>query len=498
MEQETSIPRTGRIEDAATQPHPQIKFTFKGQTPSTTQSSSSPVKAVPLAQDSISASTTLNNADLSKSNGSTSSLSTTPIQPVQMQENKEDVAMKDSQADEVDGKTETNGTGSSQVGITKDTNGSSEAGGEGKASAADASGRPLPPSFPPPSNSANPDSPLFSPMIKSENPSRAQSPTPRESTPALSEAPSDTPSVDSNFAGPPPETSAHDLAHPLSAYQFANTTLVPVASTSTNPFQFVSWPPQPLEDSWQRTRLPDDDEAYLAHDSEAGYSATPEEIAASKLREEARQAKIKAKLSAQVKGKGKAKETVSRPAPKARAMERVASTDATLPPKRPRPQKTPLQQEVQPEPEINRPRPIVSKTRFNRELAMGTSSVFQPLRMRALTDQESIGSSTSRRRANRYSRRYRPSQRFHRPLGSTFSLHHRGRYTSSEILCPSVFSWSKSECVQATISRRSRRSSRSLSTCHSNSNSHAGRSQPCYDKGTGGSGWNEASERNDR
>lgn len=380
MDQETTSPRM--TEDANTQPHPQIKFTFKGQNPSTTQSSSSSVKSVPPAQQSNSGSSTLNNADLSKPNRTTSSLSPAPIRPVQGQESKEDIVMEESLADEVDRKVGKNGTGSSQVGNANGSNGSAGE-GERKGSEEDMLARPRSKTedmLPPTSDSANPDSAAFSPMITSENPSRAQSPTPRESTPALSEAPSDTPSVDSNFAGPPPEASAHELAHPLSAYQFANTTLVPVASTSTNPFQFVSWPPQPLEDSWQRTRLPDDDEAYLEHDSEAGYRATPEEIEASKAREEARQAKIKAKLSAQVKGKGKAKEPVSRPAPKARAMERVTSTDSALPPKRPRPQKTPLQQEVQPEPEINRPRPIVSKTRFNRELAMGKSLVLRSLR----------------------------------------------------------------------------------------------------------------------
>ncbi|GAA5943866.1 uncharacterized protein JCM15063_006533 [Sporobolomyces koalae] len=220
-------------------------------------------------------------------------------------------------------------------------------------------------------------------MVSSEAPSRAPSPTPRESTPALSEAPSDTPSVDSNLAGPPPEAAGVDLSHPLSAYQFANTTLVPVASTSTNPFHFVSWPPQPLEDSWQRTRLPDDDEAYLELDREPGYRASPAELEASRVREAEKQAKIKAKLL-QSKGKGKAKEVVVRAAPKARAMERANSTDQPVPAKRGRPAKSTLQQtvvrptrpEVQAAPQaapplkpVKRSQLVIQRSQFARDLA---------------------------------------------------------------------------------------------------------------------------------
>ncbi|GAA6058571.1 hypothetical protein JCM10212_007010 [Sporobolomyces blumeae] len=208
----------------------------------------------------------------------------------------------------------------------------------------------------------------MSPTSNSETPSRVPSPSPREGTPALSEALSETASVDTSVAGPPPETSAFELAHPLSAYQFANTTLVPIASTSTCPFDFVSWPPQPLEDSWQRTRLPDDDEAYLELDREAGYFATPEEIEASRARQAERQAKIDAKIA---RSKGKGKDAVARAPSKVRGVERASSADgAVIAPRRGRPPKSSLQQQVEPEPEVIRPRPIVSKTKYPRKLVI--------------------------------------------------------------------------------------------------------------------------------
>ncbi|GAA5921341.1 hypothetical protein JCM1841_002445 [Sporobolomyces salmonicolor] len=208
----------------------------------------------------------------------------------------------------------------------------------------------------------------------SEAPSRVGSPTPREATPALSEAASETASVDTSLATAP-ELSADSappaektLAHPLSAYQFSNTALVPIASTSTNPFHFVHLPPRVLEDSWFRTRLPDDAEAYVEIDREAGYHASPAELEASRARQAERQAKIQAKLA---KLKGKGKETLSgRGSSKSRDSGRAGSADGVVP-RRGRVPKSSLQQQYQAQPEIiSPPKPIVKHTRFNRSLAM--------------------------------------------------------------------------------------------------------------------------------
>ncbi|GAA5863673.1 hypothetical protein JCM1840_000099 [Sporobolomyces johnsonii] len=204
-------------------------------------------------------------------------------------------------------------------------------------------------------------------------PSRVGSPTPREATPALSEAASETASVDTSLATAP-ELSADSappaektLAHPLSAYQFSNTALVPIASTSTNPFHFVHLPPRVLEDSWFRTRLPDDAEAYVELDREAGYHASPAELEASRVRQAEKQAKIQAKLA---KLKGKGKETPSgRGSTKSRDSGRAGSVDGVAP-RRGRVPKSSLQQQYQAQPEPSPPKPIVTHTRFNRALAI--------------------------------------------------------------------------------------------------------------------------------
>lgn len=361
--------------DASAQPAQQVKFTFKGNKPSALPTSDpDTLAALPSASAS-----TLAPPDRDQSRNSEHDSTAPAHRPNSAGKATiaHDTPMADSGPRESGSDGGTSGNGSGEIRqVTRDSEDTGTTGQQGSvgevtsiASKAVAA-RPDALAQPPASDSIQPDSPI----VSSEMPSRAPSPTPREATPALSEAPSDTPSVDSSFAGPPPEASAFDLAHPLAAYQFANTTLVPVASTSTNPFHFVSWPPQPLEDSWQRTVLPGDDEVNLVHDPEPGYRATPEEIEASRVRQAEKQAKIKARLAAQVKGKGKAKEPAPKPPPRARAMERLASAEA---PAAPAPtkratKKSALQQEVQREPSPERPQPLVTKTRFARDLAMGT------------------------------------------------------------------------------------------------------------------------------
>ncbi|GAA6007634.1 hypothetical protein JCM11491_003904 [Sporobolomyces phaffii] len=372
MEAEQSTPARVAREDATTQSQPQVKFTFKGADPTSTAPSDPRDPSAAPASGLSSSSAALNTDQPPTSNGSPSSRSN-GSKVAENGHGTQDTAMRDAVIPDGHMDVERDGTGSSEVTPTaKEETEVSKADGS-QATSARLEERPARPRTRtedlahPPSDSGNPGSPL----VSSEAPSRAPSPTPRETTPAPSEAPSDTASVDSSFAGPPPETSAFDLSHPLSSYQFANTTLVPVASTSTNPFHFVSWPPQPLEDSWQRTRLPDDAEANLEFDSEAGYHATPAEIEATRLRQEAKQAKIKARLS-QAKGKGKAKEAPVKPPKAARAMDRTASADGSVPvpARRGRPPKSSLQQRIVKEPEPERPRPLVTKTRFPRDLAM--------------------------------------------------------------------------------------------------------------------------------
>ncbi|GAA5955218.1 hypothetical protein JCM3765_003248 [Sporobolomyces pararoseus] len=364
MEGEQSTPNRNSREDATTHPHQSVKFTFKANKPTETSANSA---TVPSVASDKSSSEGAKVAPLISDNKT--SATTNDSEALAQAQDVVDVAMGEQNGQGSEKDEGANGTGSSERKEVNETaNGKSTETGS-SLEALGTSGNHLRTRTEelaqPPFDSINPGSPI----VSSETPSRAPSPTPRESTPALSEAPSDTPSIDSSFAGPPPESSAFDLSHPLSAYQFANTTLVPVASTSTNPFHFVSWPPQPLEDSWQRTRLPDDHDANLVHDSEAGYLATPEEIAATKLRNEEKQAKIKARL-AQAKGKGKAREAIAKPPPRARAMERAASGEGTAGTKRARPLKSTLQQQIQREPSPERSRPLVAKTRFARDLAM--------------------------------------------------------------------------------------------------------------------------------
>ncbi|BGP29039.1 hypothetical protein JCM10296v2_000775 [Rhodotorula toruloides] len=163
----------------------------------------------------------------------------------------------------------------------------------------------------------------------SESETPFASPKLRQASPAASDAASETAAAAaaaradaSGAALAQKPAAAVELAHPMSAYTFANTALVPVASTSTNPFHFLNFPPEKLEESWVRSKRGDDPEAYLVPDTEAGYFATAAEMQASKKREDARQARVRTKLaeingeraatatpppSSKGKGKGKAK-----------------------------------------------------------------------------------------------------------------------------------------------------------------------------------------------
>ena len=127
------------------------------------------------------------------------------------------------------------------------------------------------------------------------------SPPLRDASPALSAA-SETPS---QRAAPVASTSAVaygesapavELALPFIEYPFANTALVPAGSTEPVPFHYATWPPEPREMSWIRSRRGDDPEQDLAPTTEFGYFATPEEIEASRQKEELRQAKIRARI----------------------------------------------------------------------------------------------------------------------------------------------------------------------------------------------------------
>ncbi|GAA5831517.1 hypothetical protein JCM11251_004050 [Rhodosporidiobolus azoricus] len=145
----------------------------------------------------------------------------------------------------------------------------------------------------------------------------APSDSPREGTPAVSEADSDATSVATSSApaaaattsaSMEPTGTSDGLPFPLSAYTFANTTLVPIASTSTTPFFFQNFPPQELEECWTRSKRSDDPEAYEPPDREPGYFATPEEMEASKVREAARQKRVQARLMKLNMLKGKQRE----------------------------------------------------------------------------------------------------------------------------------------------------------------------------------------------
>lgn len=127
------------------------------------------------------------------------------------------------------------------------------------------------------------------------------SPPLRDVSPALS-ATSETPSTSAApvastsavaYSGPPVH---FELPLPFIQYPFANTTLVPSDSHESKPFHYATWPPEPLEESWARSRRGDDPEADLPPTIEFGYFATKEEVAESKRKEELRQAKIRARV----------------------------------------------------------------------------------------------------------------------------------------------------------------------------------------------------------
>ncbi|GAA5941971.1 hypothetical protein JCM10213_004351 [Rhodosporidiobolus nylandii] len=214
---------------------------------------------------------------------------------------------------------------------------------------------------------AEPDTPMqdAAPLASSVQVSEAET---RENTPALSEAGSEL-SVATSAAGTAAngagaaatvfDPTSHDgLAFPFSAYNFANTALVPVASTSTTPFSFQNFPPKVLEESWARSKRSDDPEAYEPPDREAGYFLTEEELVAAKEREAARMAKVQARLAKLEwyrKGKGREEATPpaapplsGRAATKSRAMEKIASAEGPPQPapRRGRPPKSALQQQV--------------------------------------------------------------------------------------------------------------------------------------------------------
>lgn len=141
---------------------------------------------------------------------------------------------------------------------------------------------------------------------------------------------------------------ADELAHPLSTYTFANTALVPVASTSTNPFSYLTFPPEELPESWVRSKRGDDPEAYLVPDTEAGYFATAAEVEASKKREVARQARVRTKL-AEINGERAATATPPPPGKgKGKGKAKTAKVGSDGPgPRRGRPPKSALRS-VQP------------------------------------------------------------------------------------------------------------------------------------------------------
>ncbi|GAA5866251.1 hypothetical protein JCM3774_004133 [Rhodotorula dairenensis] len=135
----------------------------------------------------------------------------------------------------------------------------------------------------------------------SESATPLASPPLRHASPALSVA-SETPS---QSAAPVASTSAVaysgqpavvELALPFIEYPLANITLVPAGSSAGHIPFYTTWPPEPLEMSWMRSRRGDDPEQDLAPSTECGYFATPEEVEASRQKEELRQAKIRARI----------------------------------------------------------------------------------------------------------------------------------------------------------------------------------------------------------
>ncbi|GAA6035373.1 hypothetical protein JCM8097_008840 [Rhodosporidiobolus ruineniae] len=210
------------------------------------------------------------------------------------------------------------------------------------------------------------------PAASSASTSEADKLASREITPAPSEAVSDTGSASTSTPAPAEGITASaasevndgipELPFPLSEYKFANTSL-PVASTSTTPFFFQSNPAVQLDESWTRSKRSDDPAAWDEPDRDYGYFATPEELEASRVRENARKAKVQQRLRKLnlCKGKGREEELASPPPPpapsgrgypKARHMEKLASADGTAPtpPRRGRPPKSALQQQVKASP----------------------------------------------------------------------------------------------------------------------------------------------------
>ncbi|GAA5862860.1 hypothetical protein JCM8547_006572 [Rhodosporidiobolus lusitaniae] len=208
----------------------------------------------------------------------------------------------------------------------------------------------------------------------SEVDSSFASPDLRQGTPAISEAASETASVATSAAAEAAKSLSEaanegtGLAFPLSAYHFADTTLVPADATTTEPFHFQVDPPAILEESWARSKRADDPEAYELPDREAGYFASPEELAASKIREEARKTKVLIRLARLFPHKYKAPDVpvpaprqpppqvpMSRGASRSRAME-VDELEEEAPaappkPRRGRPPKSALQKQVKASPE---------------------------------------------------------------------------------------------------------------------------------------------------
>ncbi|KPV78548.1 uncharacterized protein RHOBADRAFT_51003 [Rhodotorula graminis WP1] len=129
--------------------------------------------------------------------------------------------------------------------------------------------------------------PLASPVLRDATPSEAASDTTSAAGPAV--AVSDVP--------PEPSSARSELAHPLSAYTFANTTLVPADSTTLQPFFFANFPPVELAVSWARSKRGDDPEADIPPDNEPGYFATSAELVESRKREAARMAKVRRRLA---------------------------------------------------------------------------------------------------------------------------------------------------------------------------------------------------------
>ncbi|GAA5834560.1 hypothetical protein JCM9279_004352 [Rhodotorula babjevae] len=129
--------------------------------------------------------------------------------------------------------------------------------------------------------------PLASPVLREATPSEAASDTTSAAGPAVAVA----------NVPPEPSSARSELAHPLSAYMFANTTLVPADSTTLQPFFFANFPPPEIAVSWARSKRGDDPEADVPPDHEPGYFATSTELVESRKREAARMAKVRRRLA---------------------------------------------------------------------------------------------------------------------------------------------------------------------------------------------------------